>query len=91
MRSIKDFGREESKSDNQSQTLRDEVQSVASKYAGKSEEELLRALHQNVAEAKRNGTFSAEQLDGFVSFVSSGLDDDARQRLKALVEMIKAE
>ena len=89
MRSIKDFGREESKSDNQS--LRDEVQSVASKYAGKTEDELLRALHQNVAEAKRNGTFSAEQLDGFVSFVSSGLDEASQQRLKALVEMIKSE
>ena len=89
MRSIKDFGREENKKDNQ--TLREEVQSVAAKYAGQSEEELLNALRQNVASAKRNGTFSVEQLDGFVSIVSPGLDDAARQRLNALVEMIKAE
>ncbi|MDE7164087.1 MAG: hypothetical protein K2O04_01520 [Clostridiales bacterium] len=91
MRSIKDFGREDSKNENDNRTLRDEVQAVANKYVGKSEEELLRALRQNVAEAKRNGTFSEEQLDGFVSLVSSGLDDIARQRLNALVEMIKAE
>ena len=89
MRSIKDFGKEESKSDNQS--LRDEVQSIASKYAGQSEQELLLALKQNVAAAKRNGTFSVEQLDSFVSIVSAGLDDTARQRLNALVDMIKAE
>lgn len=89
MRSIKDFGREEVKNDNQS--LRDEVQSVASKYIGKSEEELLKALRGNVAAAKRNGTFSVEQLDSFVSLVSSGLDDATRQRLNELVEMIKAE
>ncbi|MDE6200488.1 MAG: hypothetical protein K2M47_01220 [Clostridiales bacterium] len=90
MRSIRDFGRDDSKTDNQS-TLREDVQSVAAKYAGRSEEELLRALKQNVATAKRNGTFSAEQLDGFVSVVSSSLDEQSRQRLISLVEMIKAE
>ncbi|MDE7106761.1 MAG: hypothetical protein K2O39_00375 [Clostridiales bacterium] len=90
MRSIRDFGREGSKSDSSS-TLREDVQSVAAKYAGRSEEELLRALKQNVAAAKRNGTFSAEQLDSFVSVVSSSLDEQSRQRLISLVEMIKAE
>lgn len=89
MRSIRDFGSKQSSTD--TQTLKDEVQSVAAKYAGKSEEELLRALRQNVAAAKRNGTFSAEQLDGFVAVVSSSLDEAARQRLTALVEMIKSE
>lgn len=90
MRSIRDFGRENSKTDSQS-TLREDVEAVAAKYAGRSEEELLRALKQNVAAAKRNGTFSAEQLDGFVSVVSASLDEQSRQRLISLVEMIKAE
>ncbi len=89
MRSIRDFGREGSKSDNS--TLKEDVQAVAAKYAGRSEEELLRALKQNVAAAKRNGSFSAEQLDSFVSFVSSSLDEQSRERLLSLVEMIKAE
>lgn len=89
MRSIRDFGRDGDKSD--SSTLKDDVQAVAAKYAGRSEEELIRALKQNVAAAKRNGTFSVEQLDGFVSFVSSSLDEQSRERLLALVEMIKAE
>ncbi|MDE5593616.1 MAG: hypothetical protein K2I75_06765 [Clostridiales bacterium] len=89
MRSIRDFGREDDK--NGSSTLREDVQSIAAKYAGRSEEELLRALKQNVAAAKRNGTFSAEHLDGFVSFVSSSLDEQSRERLLSLVEMIKAE
>ena len=89
MRSIRDFGRDSNKND--SSTLKEDVQAVAAKYAGRSEEELLRALKQNVAAAKRNGTFSAEQLDSFVSFVSSGLDEQSRQRLLSLVEMIKSE
>ncbi|MDE5563288.1 MAG: hypothetical protein K2J01_07095 [Clostridiales bacterium] len=89
MRSIRDFGHDGNKNDNS--TLKEDVQAVAAKYAGRSEEELLRALKQNVAAAKRNGTFSTEQLDGFVSFVSSGLDEQSRQRLLSLVEMIKAE
>lgn len=89
MRSIRDFGREGGKSDNS--TLKEDVQAVAAKYAGRSEEELLRALKQNVAAAKRNGTFSVEQLDSFVSFVSSSLDEQSRQRLLSLVEMIKSE
>ena len=90
MRSIRDFVRDDSNRDGGS-TLKEDVQAVAAKYAGRSEEELLRALKQNVAAAKRNGTFSAEQLDSFVSFVSSGLDEQSRQRLLSLVEMIKSE
>lgn len=89
MRSIRDFGRGDGKSE--SSTIKDDVQAVAEKYAGRSEEELLRALKQNVAAAKRNGTFSAEQLDSFVSFVSGSLDEQSRKRLLSLVEMIKAE
>ncbi|MDE6028893.1 MAG: hypothetical protein K2F90_01055 [Clostridiales bacterium] len=89
MRSIRDFGRDGGKAD--TSTLKDDVQAVASKYAGRSEEELMRALKQNVAEAKRNGTFSVEQLDSFVAFVSSSLDEQSRKRLTALVDMIKSE
>lgn len=89
MRSIRDFGRDGSKSDGS--TIKEDVQAVATKYAGRSEEELIRALKQNVSEAKRNGTFSVEQLDSFVSFVSSSLDEQSRKRLLSLVEMIKAE
>ncbi|MCH5155699.1 MAG: hypothetical protein J1F69_03750 [Clostridiales bacterium] len=89
MRSIRDFERDGGKSDNQ--TLKEEVQAVASKYVGKSEEELIRALRQNVAESKQNGTFSVEQLENFVSVVSPNLDEQSRNKLMALVDMIKGE
>ena len=39
--------------------------------------------------AKRDGTFSAQQLDEFVQFVSPSLDDESRSRLAYLVGMIK--
>ena len=67
------------------------MESVAAKYVGKSEEELMRALRQNVAAAKRNGTFSTEQLDNFVRIISPSLDDASRERLNSLLLMIEQE
>lgn len=90
MRSIKDFKSGAPKTEEPA-TLREEVESVAAKYVGKSEDELLRALRQNVSAAKRNGTFSAEQLDNFVRIVSPSLDEASRERLNSLLLMIEQE
>ncbi len=60
-----------------------------SKYEGMSEGELISELMKNVSSAKNNGTFSAEQIDDFVRFVSPNLDDASRKRLAELVNMIK--
>ncbi len=61
----------------------------AQKYEGMNENELMAELMKNVAAAKSNGTFSAEQLDDFVKFVSPNLDESSRKRLEELVGMIK--
>lgn len=62
---------------------------IMSKYEGMNETELMSALMRNVAEAKSDGSFSESQLDEFVSFVSSSLDEASRERLAELVKMIK--
>lgn len=78
MKSIKD-----------TKTDRKTVADTAGKYDGMNEEQLLSELFKNVAAEKRNGTFSAETLDEFVSFVSPSLDEKSRERLTELVSMIK--
>lgn len=85
MRSIRDRKTviQNTESDAKSQT-----DALADKYTGKSESELMQLLVQNVSAAKRDGTFSAQQLDEFVRFVSPSLDEKSRARLKELVLMI---
>ncbi len=61
----------------------------ASKYDGMSEGELMSELMKNVADAKENGSFSAEQLDEFMGFVSPNLDEKSRKKLAELINMIK--
>ncbi len=70
---------------------KDDIASAAQKYEGMNASQLNDELMRAVAEAKRNGTFSEETLDGFVDFVSSSLDDSSRNRLKELVKEIKSE
>lgn len=73
----------------ESGSVEEEINSIASKYEGKSEAELMSALMSTVSAAKRDGSFSDEQLDDFVGFVSPSLDADARAKLDSLVRMIK--
>lgn len=68
-----------------------DVNALKSKYAGKSESELLALLKKNVAAAKSNGSFSPEKINELVRLVSPGLDDGSRERLNGLVAMIMNE
>lgn len=77
MRSIKDRGKPD-------------VGELSKKYEGMSEAQLMDALLSNVRVAKQNGTFSAQELDEFVLTVSPSLDEQARIKLKKLVELIKS-
>lgn len=61
----------------------------SSKYDGMNEAQLMQELMKNVSAAKSDGSFSAAQLDEFVSFVSPNLDESARAKLAELVSMIK--
>lgn len=61
----------------------------STKYDGMNETQLMQELMKNVSAAKSDGSFSAEQLDEFVTFVSPNLDESSRKRLAELVGMIK--
>ena len=77
MRSIKNHKPSNRESGGGKTDIKGETDALAQKYAGKSESELI------------GGTFSAQQLDEFVQFVSPSLDDESRSRLAYLVGMIK--
>ncbi len=87
MHSIKDVRKDDAQ--DRESNIADDLGAVAEKYKGKSENELMSALMRSVSDAKSNGSFSADQLDSFVGFVSPSLDDDSRTKLNALVDMIK--
>lgn len=88
MRSIRDKKQPAETRDN-GESFRNEADEFAAKYAGKSESELMQSLMQRVAAAKSTGSFSVEQLDDFVRFVSPELDEKSRERLKELADMLK--
>ncbi|MCH5165845.1 MAG: hypothetical protein J1G01_05535 [Clostridiales bacterium] len=89
MRSIKDHGRISGETFENNENQKAQTAALMEKYAGKSESELMHALLKSVTAAKSDGSFSSEQLDEFVGFVSPSLDESSRERLISLVRMIK--
>jgi len=88
MRSIRDRKNTVGNAENNTE-FRNEADEFAAQYAGKSESELMQELMQKVSAAKSTGSFSVDQLDDFVRFVSPELDEQSRSRLSELVKMIK--
>ena len=66
-----------------------EAKRVASKYEGKSENDLLKAIYTQAVEGKRNGTLSNEQIDAFYRQFSPMLDAGKRKKRAKIVEQLK--
>ena len=66
-----------------------EAKRVASKYEGKSENDLLKAIYTQAVEGKLNGTLSNEQIDAFYRQFSPMLDAGKRKKLAKIVEQLK--
>lgn len=65
------------------------VNSLAKKFDGKSQNELLSAIYKEALKGKRNGTLTNDQIDKFASMLSPFLDDKKRGYLKKIVEELK--
>ncbi len=65
------------------------VTSLAKKYDGKSQNELLMAIYQEAKKGKQNGTLTNEQIDNFANMLWPFLDDKKRSMLKKLVAELK--
>lgn len=71
------------------QAWMDEANAVAAQYAGKGENEILRAIYARAVEGKKSGTLTNEQIDEFYARFASMLDGAKKKRLKKLVEELK--
>ena len=66
-----------------------EAKKVASKYSGKSDNDIMKAIYAQAVEGKRNGTLTNEQIDAFYKQFSPMLDGAKRKRLQKIVEQLK--
>ena len=65
------------------------VGSLASKYDGKSQTELLKAIYEEAKKGKERGTLTNRDIDNFVSMLSPLLDDKKRKILYSVSEELK--
>ncbi len=71
------------------QNLAELIGSLAGKYNGASEEELMKAIVKEAEKGKRNGTLSNEDIDRFVSMLSPMLDGKKRAMLNKVAAELK--
>ncbi len=67
----------------------DLVGSLASKFDGKSSDELLSAIYVEAKRGKKNGTLSNNDIDNFMSAILPFLDEKKAGMLKRVCESIK--
>lgn len=65
------------------------VNSIASKYNGKSQTELLKAIYEEAKRGKERGTLSNSDIDNFVSMLTPMLDEQKRKILFKVAEELK--
>ncbi len=67
----------------------DMVSSIAKKFDGKSQNDLLKAIYEEALRGKRNGTLSNADIDNFVAVISPALDNKQRKILHKISEELK--
>lgn len=85
---MQDFN-EFSKNQTPPRNLIDMVTSLANKFDGKSQNELLKAIYAEAEKGKRNGTLTNADLENFASFLSPMLDDKKRKLLTKVLDELK--
>lgn len=70
-------------------TLFNLVTSIAGKYDGKNQTELLKAIYEEAKRGKARGTLSNADIDNFVAMLSPMLDDKKRKVLFKIADELK--
>ena len=65
------------------------VSSLANKFDGKSQTELLKAIYDEALRGKRNGTLTNADIDNFAQMLYPALDDKQRKILNKVVTELK--
>lgn len=66
------------------------AKTLSQAFNGKSEADILRTVLAQAEEGKRNGTLTNEDLDNFYNTVYPLLDGFKRQKLKQIINKLKA-
>lgn len=65
------------------------VNSLAEKFDGKSQNELMKAVYEEAKKGKRNGTLTNADIDNFESMLAPLIDENKRKMLYKIVEELK--
>ena len=65
------------------------VTSLAGKFDGKNQQELIKAIYEEAKKGKKNGTLTNAEIDNFSTMLYPVLDDKQRKMLKKIVEELK--
>ena len=65
------------------------VKGLASKFDGKNQNDLMRAVYQEAKKGKQNGTLKNSDIDNFASMLAPMLDNNQRKMLFKIVEELK--
>lgn len=71
------------------QNILNMVSSLAKKFDGKNQNELLMAIYNEAKRGKQAGTLSNADIDNFASMLSPFLDDKKRSMLNKIVRELK--
>ncbi len=69
--------------------LFDLVNSIASRFDGKNQNELLRAIYEEAKKGKRQGTLTNAEIDNFKLMLSPMLDEKQKKVLNRVVNELK--
>ena len=65
------------------------VNSLASRFDGKNQSELLMAIYEEAKKGKRQGTLTNAEIDNFAMMIAPMLDDKQRKILNKIVKELK--
>ena len=65
------------------------VKSLANKFDGKNQSELIKAVYDEAKKGKQKGTLTNAEIDNFVNMLSPILDDKKRKMLNKIAEELK--
>lgn len=87
MRELRNFkkSKEETKVSEDDKNI---VKDYIGKYDGFSEDQLIEELIRSVKKSKNDGSYSGEQMRGFIELMSPQLSDEQRKKLNNLVMLI---
>ena len=65
------------------------INSLAGKFDGKSQNELMKAVYEEAKKGKQNGTLKNSDIDNFANMLAPILDEKKRKTLYKIVEELK--